>query len=155
MIIRFKICYYDIGRENFAATIQTFLEIFIVKYLKIINNSFDFKNICLAGGVTANIIMNMKILKISIWINFSLCRQWGMTVVLRVAILAALEASEDLSWLRKVEMPYYGDEFSIEYTEKVLEKYKDHICWKSVENWEENIAEEINRDKVVSVFRKI
>ena len=144
----------DIGRENFAATIQTFLEIFIVKYLKIINNSFDFKNICLAGGVTANIIMNMKIFE-----NFDLDKFFIMPAMgddgssAGAAILAALEASEDLSWLRKVEMPYYGDEFSIEYTEKVLEKYKDHICWKSVENWEENIAEEINRDKVVSVFQ--
>ena len=69
------------------------------------------------------------------------------------AILAALEEAQDLEWLRRAAMPYYGDEFSIEDTKNILEKYKMSISWIAIKNWEDDAAEEINKNKVVSVFQ--
>ena len=149
-----KLMMEKMGNENFAATIQTFLEEFVVNYLKSIQMSFDFKNICLAGGVTANIIMNMKIFE-----NFDLNKMFIMPAMgddgssAGAAILAALEEAQDLEWLRKAAMPYYGDEFSIEDTKNILEKYKMSVSWIAIKNWEDDAAEEINKNKVVSVFQ--
>ena len=47
------------GDENLACTIQTFLEEIVTKYLTLLQNEYKADYLCVAGGVTANVIMNL------------------------------------------------------------------------------------------------
>ena len=49
------------GNENFCATIQTYLEDIMVNYLNIAYEKYPTNNLCLSGGVAANIIMSLAI----------------------------------------------------------------------------------------------
>ena len=143
-----------IGRENFSASIQKFLQDFIVLYISEINKSFKFNNICLSGGVSANIIMNLAIYE-----NFTLNKFYVVPAMgddgssAGAAILSALKDGHNLDWLRSADMPYYGEQFSSAETIKMLNKYKQNLTWEEKSNWEEDAATEINYDKVIAVFQ--
>jgi carbamoyltransferase len=51
----------NIGNENFCATVQSYLEDTIVEYLNAVYKKYPINNLCLSGGVAANIIMSLKI----------------------------------------------------------------------------------------------
>lgn len=126
-----------IGRENFSASIQKFLQNFIVLYISEVNKSFKFNNICLSGGVSANIIMNLAIYE-----NFTLNKFYVVPAMgddgssAGAAILSALKDGHNLDWLRSADMPYYGEQFSLTETIKTLNKYKQNLTWEEKNNWE-------------------
>ena len=50
-----------IGDENFCAVVQDYLEDTIVEYLNHVHEKYPVENLCLSGGVSANIIMSLNI----------------------------------------------------------------------------------------------
>ena len=56
----FKIRPAAIGDENFCASIQKFLDETVVRHLASLKLVVDADRLCLAGGVTANVITNLK-----------------------------------------------------------------------------------------------
>ncbi|MGH8764399.1 MAG: carbamoyltransferase N-terminal domain-containing protein, partial [Burkholderiales bacterium] len=50
-----------LGERNFAATVQRWLEDVVVEHLAAAHALHGTDNLCLAGGVAANIVMNMRI----------------------------------------------------------------------------------------------
>ncbi len=54
---------------NVAASIQVVCEEILLKMLKYLRNKYDYKNLCLAGGVALNCVANAKILKSKIFEN--------------------------------------------------------------------------------------
>ncbi len=51
----------ELSKEDIAASVQKYTEESIIELLKVVKEKSNCSNICLAGGVTANVIMNMKI----------------------------------------------------------------------------------------------
>lgn len=103
-----------LGKEDFAATVQVWLENFAVNYLKLLCKiqKIDLKktSIALAGGATANVIMNLKI--------FEELKPSGLFVTppmgdegtaIGSALVSAHNHGEDLSWIAEASnMPYFG-----------------------------------------------
>ena len=50
--------------KNIAASLQSYLETIVLKIIKNLDLEYDFKNLCLSGGVIFNSVLNGKISKI-------------------------------------------------------------------------------------------
>ena len=143
-----------VGTESFAASIQNFLEEFIVFYILQIQKVYNFQNICLSGGVCANIIMNLRIYE-----TFPLCKLYIAPAMgddgssAGAAIQSALKDGHNLDWLKSKEMPYYGQEFSQRFTLETLKKYEEFLIWKEEEFWENDAAISIDSNMVIAVFQ--
>ncbi len=147
----------EIGGENFAATIQRWLEDTVVEYLNLVYKRFKISRLAMAGGVVANVIMNLNIFERTpfkeIYI-FPAMADDGTAV--GAALIQALELGYDISWVNKLEMPYWGPSFSKEEVEKELkkDKWKNKIKYRYVgDRWPEMAAEMVANGKIVAIFQ--
>jgi carbamoyltransferase len=127
----------NIGRENFACTLQNWLEDVVVSYLNKVYEECNCQNLCLSGGVSANIIMNLNIYEKTKFKNIYIFPAMGDDGVSSgAAILKALEEKQDISWLNKYEMPYFGTEIHendvVEFCKNdnrvIYTNLKDGVC---------------------------
>lgn len=115
-----------IGKENVACTVQKWLEKIIVLYLKKIYQKYKCSNLCLSGGVAANVIMNMKIFEKTKFKNLYIFPAMADDgIAAGAAILSALKHNEDISWLGKVDMPYFGPSISNNEITKAINLFKN------------------------------
>ena len=49
--------------KNIAASLQSYLETIVLKIIKNLDLEYDFKNLCLSGGVIFNSVLNGKFQK--------------------------------------------------------------------------------------------
>jgi len=146
-----------IGDENFAATIQSWLEDTVVEYLNVAYEKFKIPRLAMAGGVVANVIMNLNIFERTPFEELYIFPAMGDDgAAAGAAILKAIELGEDISWLKDLEMPYWGPGYSKGDLEKELEKkkWKDRITYKYVgEKWPELAAEMIAEGKIIAIYQ--
>ncbi|AAB99062.1 TPA: carbamoyltransferase [Methanocaldococcus jannaschii] len=146
-----------IGDENFAATIQRWLEDTVVEYLNIVYEKFKIQRLAMAGGVVANVIMNLNIFERTPFEELYIFPAMGDDgVAAGAAILKAVELGEDISWLKDLEMPYWGPNYSREDVEKELkkDKWKDKITYEYIgEKWPEIAAEMIAKGNIIAVYQ--
>ena len=142
-----------IGNENFCATVQTYLEDTIVEYLNIVFNKYPIPNLCLSGGVTANIIMSLNIYERTNFKNiyvYPAMADDGLAI--GSAILTSLELGEDVSWLKDSVMPYFGDCYSREEVKKTLDKFKNITYEDLKDDWPLEAAQSVSKGKICSLF---
>lgn len=116
------------GRENYSAAIQRFLEDSVIDYLNSLEVPCEVDHLCLAGGVAANILLNLNIYERTRFRNiyvFPAMSDCGSAA--GAAILEALRRGEDIGWLKERQMPYYGDSYSQEEVAASLGKYTDLV----------------------------
>jgi len=146
-----------IGDENFAATIQRWLEDTVVEYLNVTYEKFNIPRLAMAGGVVANVIMNLNIFERTPFEEIYIFPAIGDDgVAAGSAILKAVELGEDISWLKDLEMPYWGPSYSKEDVEKELkkDKWKDKITYKYIgEKWPEIAAEVIAKGDIIAIYQ--
>ena len=98
------------GDENFCASIQKYLEDIMVEYLNAAYQKYPTNNLCLSGGVAANIIMSLAIYEKTNFKNiyvYPAMADDGLAI--GSAILTALDFNADISWLKDLTLPYFGD----------------------------------------------
>jgi carbamoyltransferase len=141
------------GEKPFAATIQSYLEDVIVSYLNMIAEHYDVEHLCLSGGVAANIIMSLNIYERTKFKHIYVLPAMGDEgVALGSALLKAVEMKEDISWVNKLQMPYYGNAISQDEIKNAIEFYKDSIDTKDLgDNWYYDAARSIADDKIVAI----
>ena len=141
------------GDENFCAVVQTYLEDTIVEYLNFAYEQYPISNLCLSGGVAANIIMSLSIYERTNFKNIYVLPPMGDDgLAIGSAILTALEVGEDVSWLKDYTMPYFGDEYTREQVKSALGKF-DNITVDDLENtWPEEAAKSVAAGKICSLF---
>ena len=141
------------GEKQFAATIQSYLEDTIVTYLDLIAEKHDIENICLSGGVAANIIMSLNIYERTRFKNIYVLPPMGDEgVALGSALLKALEMGEDISWVNQHYMPYFGNALTRDEIEEAIPFYNDRITSEYIgETWYRDAAKTIGEDKIVAV----
>jgi len=145
-----------IGKENFAATIQQWLEKTVLSYLKYIRKNYEIDTLVLSGGVVANVIMNMKIFESKLFKEMYILPPMGDDgVSLGAAILKGIEKGYEVSWLNKYIMPYFGDEYSDEQIKYFLESNKYKIKYEKIERdlLPAYIAKLIDDKKIVALFQ--
>ena len=148
-----KLC-SQIGKENFASTIQCYLEYITVEYLKCLGKKYKIKNICFSGGVFANIILSLKIYE-----SFKFKKIFVVPAMTDdgtasgAAVLSALNNKSNIKWIKKFNLPYYGDSFTKEQILSDLKKNSKDKNFKYLgKNWPIKAAEAILDNKVIAIF---
>ena len=147
----------EFGDEDFSMAIQLFLEEFILDYVKKIIKKYKIKKFCFSGGVFANVKLNLRLFEesgLKQMYVFPAMADDGASV--GAAILKTIELGYDVSWLKKVEMPYFGESYSKKEIEKELlkQKYSKFLSFKKINNWPKKIAELISKGEIVSLYNK-
>ncbi|HBA61316.1 MAG TPA: hypothetical protein DCZ92_10975 [Elusimicrobia bacterium] len=144
-----------VGRENFSAAIQRFLEDAVVEYLNGLEVPADVEHLCLAGGVAANIILNLSIFERTRFKQlyvFPAMSDCGSAA--GAAILEALKQGEDIGWLKERQLPYFGDSYSKDQVAAVLEKYSDLISYEYLgDKFCEEAARAVSGGKIIGLFQ--
>ena len=142
-----------VGDENFCASVQTFLEDTIVTYLNYAYEKYPISNLCLSGGVAANIIMSLNIYERTEFKNiYVLPPMADDGLAIGSAILTAIDLGEDVAWLKNFEMPYFGDSYTREQVKITLESF-DNITFEDVESsWPEEAAKSVAKGNICSLF---
>jgi len=146
----------EIGKENFAATIQCYLEDTVVSYLEKVSQKYpDIETLCLSGGVAANIIMNLNIYERTKFEKLYIFPPMGDEgVAVGAALLKALEEGEDISWVNQNYMPYFGNVLGKSEVETAIEKFSSKVEAHYIgEEWYLNAAESIAKKRIVAVVQ--
>ena len=144
----------EIGRENFAATVQSYLEDAVVHYLKLMGEKFpDIDTLCLSGGVAANIIMNLNIYERTKFKKLYIFPPMGDEgVAVGAALLKALEAGEDIRWVNEYDMPYFGNLLTKEEIEKAIDDFSTRVRSEFIgDDWYKEAAKSIVEKKIVAI----
>lgn len=142
-----------IGEKDFCATIQTWLEDIAVEYLNAAYEKYPADYLCLAGGATANVVMNHKIYDRTSFKNIFIVPAMGDEGCgLGAAIYAGILAGEDMSWIKKKSMPYFGPQFTRDEVCSALDGF-DEIEYEYLgDDWCDRAAVSISQNKIISVF---
>ena len=142
-----------VGDENFCASIQTYLEDIMVNYLNIAYEKYPVNNLCLSGGVAANIIMSLAIYERTMFKNiyvYPAMADDGLAI--GSAILTAISLGQDIRWLKNFSMPYFGDSFSRDQVKDTLDGF-DNISYEDLgNNWPEKAAISVSEGKICALF---
>ena len=143
-----------VGDENFCASVQSYLEDTIVAYLNYAYEKYPINNLCLSGGVAANIIMSLNIYERTKFRNiYVLPPMADDGLAIGSAILTAIDLEEDVSWLKDYIMPYFGDSFSREEVKKALDSF-DNITYEDIKNdWPQEAAISVSKGKICALFQ--
>ena len=143
----------NLGDENFCAVVQNYLEDTIVDYLNFAYEKYPIKNLCLSGGVAANIIMSLNIYEKTHFKNIYVLPPMGDEgTALGGAILKATQLNKDVSWLKDYVMPYFGDEYSREQVKSALDTFDSIIVEDQNSKWPEEAAKSVAEGKICSLF---
>ena len=141
------------GDENFCASIQTYLEDIMVSYLNIAYEKYPTNNLCLSGGVAANIIMSLALYERTNFTNiyvYPAMADDGLAI--GSAILTAINLGQDISWLKDFSMPYFGDSYSREQVKEALDGF-DNIVYEDLGyEWPIAAARSVSKGKICALF---
>ena len=141
------------GDENFCASIQTYLEDIMVSYLNIAYEKYPTNNLCLSGGVAANIIMSLALYERTNFKNiyvYPAMADDGLAI--GSAILTAINLGQDISWMKDFSMPYFGDSYSRQQVKEVLDGF-DNIVYEDLGNdWPKEAARSVSKGKICALF---
>jgi len=145
----------NLGRENFSSTVQIWLENLVISFLRQALPKDRKVNLCLAGGVVANVILNYKIFENCKINKIYVCPPMGDEgSALGAIFLAAIEKKLDLTWVSKYNMPYWGPSYDQDETLSVLQKNKDKVFFKDLNsNWTKEAASKILDNKIIAIFQ--
>ena len=142
-----------VGDENFCATIQKYLEDIMVDYLNAAYKKYPTNNLCLSGGVAANIIMSLAIYEKTNFKNiyvYPAMADDGLAI--GSAILTALSLNEDIIWLKDIPMPYFGDSYNHTQVKNTLDEFESITYDDLRENWPKEAAISVSKGKICALF---
>jgi len=142
------------GDENFCASIQNYLEDTIVDYLNIAYEKYPINNLCLSGGVAANIIMSLNIYERTNFKNiYVLPPMADDGLAIGSAILTAIVLDQDDSWLIDCVMPYFGDSYTRIQVKETLDSFNNIIYEDLKDNWPQEAAISVSKGKICALFQ--
>ena len=143
-----------IGGKNFCATIQHWLEEVVVEYLNQAYQKYEIDNLCLAGGAVANVIVNYKIYEKTPFKNIFIVPPMGDEgSAAGAAIMSALNAGKDLSWLKKETMPYFGPCYSREDTLNAIKHFQSINYEDLGDDWPIEAAKAICDNNIIGIYQ--
>jgi carbamoyltransferase len=151
----------ELKSEDIAASVQKYLEDVSLSYFTAIKNKFPIKNLCLSGGVAANVIMNMKIFE-EIFNNIYIVPAMGDDGLAAGAYAASIIDSFGFDYfiehvknhLQKQCMPYFGPSWSQKEVVNILKLYCDKINFYYLGDiWPAKAAELICNGQIGAIFQ--
>lgn len=147
--IRKKILKYS--REDIAAAAQKHLEDIVLKIVKFYQKKTGKKNICLAGGVFANVLLNQKILQLKNINNIFVQPQMGDggLALGAAAGLFLKMRKKKIKWKNMYLGPSY--ELKKQYINRLEKKYKVNFI--RIKNLPSYIVENLYKNRVIGLFQ--
>jgi len=144
-------------KEDLAAAVQKFLEEITLAYLKFIVEDIGFNNLCLSGGVVANVIMNKKIYE-TITKNLQIVPAMADDGTAQGAAIAQLlnhgYSYQDLKWLKDIAMPYFSTSYDKNQVLELIKNFSEQINWQDLgENWTKEAAKLLVEGKIGAIFQ--
>lgn len=147
----------EIGKEDFSATIQDWLEDTVVKYLNAVYAAYSCDTICFSGGVVANVIVNLKVYEKTNFTKIYIFPAMGDEgTAAGAAVIRALELGDNVSWLKQLELPYFGPEYSKSEVEKILKNdfWSNKIEVQYLGNsWPKIAAELVSNGRIIAIYQ--
>ncbi len=135
--------------KDIAKSAQVHLERVALFLLKYLYDKTSSKNLCLAGGVALNVLMNQKLLESGFVNNIHLTSVPGDNgLSLGAAILVAKEYGFKID---KYEHAFWGPEYTNEQIEYVLARAK--VPFKRMKDISKEVAQLIARGKIIGWFQ--
>lgn len=146
-----------IGDKSFSAVIQKFLEDIGVEYIKAIQNKLNINSFAFAGGIFANVKLNLKIIEDCKPKEIFITPPMGDDgTALGAAILSAIKNGEKVDWLINESMPYWGPQYTKNQVldELKKDKWNNIIKYEDIRvKWYKNAAELISKGEIIAVFQ--
>lgn len=143
-------------KEDASAAVQKFLEDVTIPYFKHIVEHTGISNLCLSGGVAANVIMNLKAFE-EITKNIHILPAMGDEGTAEgVAIAMMLENgfnNDDIQWIKKFSMPYFGSSYKNDEIEIQLQKSSTINYEFLGKQWHSSVANLLNNGKIGALFQ--
>jgi len=158
MLSWLKNIYKKTEPTEFAYAIQTLFEEKYLAWIGAAKAKFGSQHICMAGGGIANVKLNLRVFEELDFKTVHIIPAMGDDgVAIGAAIIAALQNDMDISFLAKVQMPYWGHEAAQEDIKEVLSMaklrgLKIHGPFND-EEMSTKVAQLIAANKICSVFR--
>jgi len=142
--------------EDASAAVQKFLEDVTIPYFKHIVSITGIKNLCLSGGVAANVIMNLKVFE-EITPNIHIIPAMGDEGTAEgVAIALMLDNGynqNNIRWIKDMHMPYFGSSYSDKEILQTLNKSSEILYMNMGSEWHPKVAELLNEGKIGALFQ--
>jgi len=149
----------SLSKEDMAAAVQKFTENTVLDYLRPLMESTGIRNICLSGGVVANVIVNLRIfteLGCQMYVVPAMGDDGSSQGAAVLQMLAAGFSAEKLSWLRQQQMPYWGTSYTRQTVGEELQaisKQRGDIVIEDLgDTWPEVVGEMVCAGKVGALF---
>jgi carbamoyltransferase len=144
------------SKEDAAAAVQKFLEDVTIPYFKHIIDVTGIDNLCLSGGVAANVIMNLKIFE-EVTQNIHIIPAMGDEGTAEGVAIALMLSNgynhQDIEWIKHINMPYFGSEYSNDEVAQCI-KNSPVILHKNLgPEWHSEVAELLNKGKIGALFQ--
>ena len=143
----------DFSREDIAAGIQYLMEEYICQYLTDVlkENNIKKTNICLAGGIFANVLLNQKISKIKELNKLFIHPNMGDGGLASGAAFSM--HSKDYRKVNSyvLESVYLGTEYSDQVIKSELEF--QNIPFSKIDNPEKKVANLLSQGKIICLFQ--
>lgn len=144
-------------KADIAATVQRFLEDVVVAYVDHLVAVTGMADLCLSGGVFANVILNMKIAERipgRLFITPAVGDDGSAQGAAMAELLREGHSHADLGWLRDLRMPYFGTSYSRGEVLAALTAMQGDVRFDDREHdWPEEIAARIHSGQVGAVFQ--
>jgi len=144
------------SKEDVSAAVQKFLEDTAIPYFEHIVNTTGIKNLCLSGGVAANVIMNLKAFE-EITPNIHIIPAMGDEGTAEgVAIALMLDNGHNhdgIKWIKDLHMPYFGSSYSNNEIKQTLDKSPRILYTDLGDNWHLEVAKLLNKGKIGALFQ--
>ena len=102
------------NRADLAASIQKYAEDSVLEYVKLLVLKTGVQNLCLSGGVFANVIINMKIyeqITQNIYIVPAVADDGSAQGAAFSLLLDEKKSLKDFDWIARKAMPYFGTSY--------------------------------------------
>lgn len=118
----------SLSKEDISSAVQKSTEKIALEYLTVAKKRYPSENICLAGGVTANVIMNMNIFE-TLFKNVYIIPAMGDDGIAQGAAVMMKQEQNSTQNFRFPAMPYFGSSYTKKEVEEALKnanlKYAD------------------------------
>lgn len=140
------------SREDIAAALQYQLEKVMTRYIADLAKNNKVNNVCLAGGVFANVKLNQRIREIKGVKNVFIYPNMGDGGIATGAALLAL-AKRGKRPEQPISLPYFGPGFSSREIEQTLQRYGKKVRYKKLTDTVTTTVDLLLKEKVVGWFR--
>ena len=142
---------------DIAASIQSVTETIMLKIVRNLKNEYNMKNLCMAGGVALNCVVNGKIAKEKIFENIWIQPASGDAGCSLGAALAywhlELNQTRNVSCQDQMKGSYLGSKFDNEFIKKELDTLGAKYTYLDNKNLFSFVAESLSQKKAVGWFR--